>query len=264
MEKPGILNKKNDPVLAKVYGKTLNLSDLEGVVADGVSTEDSTLYIQAFIDRWVREQVLMHEAELHIPKDLNIDKMVRDYRASLVQFNYEENIAADNLDSLISEEEIKSFYEVNPDQFQLESTILKCFFIKVPSDKPINQLNRLWYSKKRSDQRKLERFAKEHAKLALLSPEKWYKIDEIAALLPQGTLTAGNVFTRKEGTLSEDGFRYYYRILESVRSKETAPYDYVREQASKIILHRRKQELLEHWKDSIYTRNSGSDNVKIY
>ena len=69
---------------------------------------------------------LMYEAERNIPKDLNIDELVRDYRASLVRFNFEEQLIAEKLDSSVSEAETKAFYENNKDQFQLESTILKC------------------------------------------------------------------------------------------------------------------------------------------
>jgi hypothetical protein len=257
-------NKKNDPVLAKVYNKTLYQSELDGVVPESTSPEDSLLLMQAFTQRWIRDQLLMYEAERNIPKDLNIDELVRNYRASLVRFNYEEQIISEQMDSTVSEQEIRTFYENNQDQFQLESTILKCLLIKIPSDAPQNELNKFWYSRKKADEKKLVRFAGEYATLALLDPEKWYKIEELAALLPQGTLTAENASSRKEGTLSDGDFRYYYRVLEVVRGKETAPLDYVQEQASKIILHRRKQALLEKWKEDLYQKELRRENVKVY
>ena len=117
--------KANDQPLAQVYNKTLYLSELDGVVPEGVSKEDSALILSAYAQRWVREQLLMYEAERNIPKDLNIDELVRDYRASLVRFNFEEQIIAEKLDSTVSEAETKAFNENNKDQFQLESTILK-------------------------------------------------------------------------------------------------------------------------------------------
>lgn len=257
-------NKKNDPVLAKVYNKTLYQSELDGVVPESTSPEDSLLLMQAFTQRWIRDQLLMYEAERNIPKDLNIDELVRNYRASLVRFNYEEQIISEQMDSTVNEQEIRTFYENNQDQFQLESTILKCLLIKIPSDAPQNELNKFWYSRKKADEKKLVRFAGEYATLALLDPEKWYKIEELAALLPQGTLTAENASSRKEGTLSDGDFRYYYRVLEVVRGKETAPLDYVQEQASKIILHRRKQALLEKWKEDLYQKELRRENVKVY
>ena len=70
--------KAGDRPLAQVYNKTLYLSELEGVVPEGVSLEDSALIVSAYAQRWIREQLLMYEAERNIPKDLNIDELVRD------------------------------------------------------------------------------------------------------------------------------------------------------------------------------------------
>ncbi|HNM26364.1 MAG TPA: hypothetical protein PKL15_13075, partial [Saprospiraceae bacterium] len=121
--------KADDKPLAKVYNKSLYSSELEGVVPEGTPPADSALIVSAYIQRWLRDQLLMYEAERNIPKDLNIDNLVRDYRASLVRFNFEQQIIAEKLDSTVSEAELQAYYENNKDQFQLESTILKCLVI---------------------------------------------------------------------------------------------------------------------------------------
>lgn len=260
---PNNAPKDGDKLLAKVYNKSLYLSQLEGIVPEGTSASDSALMVTAYMQRWVREQLLMYEAERNIPKDLNIDKLVRDYRASLVRFNFEQQIIAEKMDSTVSEAELKTFYENNKDQFQLESTILQCQLLKLPSNAPQNELNKLWYSRSASDEAKLRSYAKQWAALALLDTKKWYKLDEVAALLPKGTLNSDNVGSRREGTLSDGDFRYYYRVLETVKGKETAPFEYVKEQASKVILHKRKQLLLEKWKEDLYQKELRRENIQI-
>ncbi len=250
-------------VLAQVYNKDLYDSELVDVVPEGTSPTDSMLLVTAFVQRWVRDQLLMYEAERNIPKDLNIDELVRDYRASLVRFNFEEQIIAEKLDSTVSESEVRTFYEGNKDQFQLESTILKCILLKLPPKAPQGEVNKLWYSRNPADQPKLTAYAKQWAAMAMLNREKWYKLEDIAALLPKGTLTSENVSSRREGTLSDGDYRYYYRVIEAMQGKSTAPFDYVREQASKIILHRRKQELLDRWKESLYQKELRRENIKV-
>lgn len=255
---------KNDPELAKVYDKTLYASEVTGSITPGLNPQDSALLLNAFVQRWVSDQLLMYEAERNIPKDANIDKLVRDYRASLVRFNFEEQLIGQKLDSTVSETEVRKFYEDNKEQFQLQSTILKCLVVKVPASAPQSEMNKYWNSRNQADAVKLENFAKQTATLALLDRNKWYRLDEIAAILPQGTLSADNIGSRREGTLSEGDSRYYYRVLESVRGKETAPFDYVKEQASKVILHKRKQELLENWKKELYNNELRRGNIKLY
>jgi hypothetical protein len=255
--------KEGDKLLAQVYNKNLYLSELEGIVPEGITKEDTALIVSAYTQRWVREQLLMYEAERNIPQDLDIDELVRSYRASLVRFNFEEKIIASKLDSTISETELKTFYENNKDQFQLESTILKCLLLKLPLQAPQAEINKLWYSRNPGDENKLKAFAKQWASFALLDRQKWYKLEEVAALLPKGTLSSDNVGSRREGTLSDGDSRYYYRVLEVAQGKTTAPLDYVREQASKVILHKRKQELLEKWKEELYQKELRRENVKI-
>jgi len=255
--------KKEDKLLASVYDRNLYLSELEGVVPEGTVPTDSALLVTAYVQRWLREQLMMYEAERNIPKDLNIDELVRSYRASLVRFNFEEQLIAEKLDSTVSEDELKAYYENNKDQFQLESTILKCKLLKLSQQAPQNEINKLWYSRSSADEAKLIAFAKQWATLSLLDVEKWYTLEEVSALLPKGTLTSDNVSSRREGTLSDGDFRYYYRVLEAVQGKTTAPFDYAKDQAQKIILHKRKQELLERWKEDLYQKEMRRENIKI-
>lgn len=252
-----------DMVLAQVYNRSLLLSELEGVVPDGTPPSDSALIVNAHVQRWVREQLLMYEAERNIPKDLNIDQLVRDYRASLVRFNFEEQVIASKLDSTVSERELREYYENNKDQFQLESTILQCQLLKLRPEAPQGELNKLWNSRKESDQSKLASYAKMWAEVAMLDEHKWYKLEDIAAILPEGTLTADNINSRREGTLSDSGIRYYYRVLEALQGKTTAPFEYARDQATLIILHQRKQQLLEKWKEELYQKELRRENIKI-
>jgi hypothetical protein len=254
---------KGDILLAKVYDKSLYRSQLEGIVPEGTGQQDSALVVKAYTERWIRETLLMYEAERNLPKDLDIDQLVRDYRASLVRFKFEEQMIAEKLDTVVTEAETRRFYESNKDQFQLESTILKCLVIKLPGRAPQTELNKLWNSRNPADEAALETYAGKWASEALLNRKKWYKLETIAALLPEGTLTSENIASRREGTLNDGGYRYYYRVLETVQGKTTAPFDYVREQASKVILHQRKQQLLEKWKQELYEKEVRRENVKI-
>lgn len=254
---------KNDRELAKVYDKTLYASEVSGSISPGLSPQDSALMVNVFVQRWVSDQLLMYEAERNIPKDANIDKLVRDYRASLVRFNFEEQLIGQKLDSTVSETEVRQFYEENKEQFQLQTTIVKCIVVKLPLKASQSEMNKYWNSRNPADEVKLINFAKQWATMSLLDRNKWYRLDEIAAILPQGTLSADNIGSRREGTLSDGDSRYYYRVLESVRGKETAPFDYVKEQASKVILHKRKEELLENWKKDLYDNELRRGNIKV-
>ncbi len=251
----------DDALLASAYNKKLWLSEAKWLLPEGTTPEDSVLILQSFVQRWLNDQLLMYEAERNIPKDSKIDELVRDYRASLIRHNFEEQIIGERLDSTVNDAELRKFYEVNKEQFELESTILKCQILKVPTNAPLAELNKIWNAK---DREKLTVYAEKWATASLLDPQKWYHLEEIAAILPKGTLTSDNIGSQREGTKSDDNYRYYYRILEAVQGKETAPFEFARDQATALILHQRKQQVLEKWKDELFKKAQRQDNLKIY
>ena len=258
-------SEENDRLLATAYNKSLYLSELDGMLPENISLEDSVKIINAYVERWIRKSLLMQEAEKNIPKDLNIDKLVRDYRASLVQYTYEQNLVEQELDSFITKRELNDFYEKNKDQYQLDAPIIRCNFIKVSQDAPeLKKLQSLWQSDNPEDAKLLLEYCNKHAEAFLLEDSIWYKVSLIEEELPKGTLTSTNVGSRKEISIRDSDYLYLFRVLELVNRKEIAPFSYIEGQASKVILHRRKIKLLETKKEELYEEETKKDNVKVF
>ena len=256
---------ENDRLLATVFNRSLYLSELDGMIPEGASQEDSALIINAFTERWVRENVLMHEAEINIPQDLNIDRLVRDYRASLVKHNYEQILIELELDSIIPTSELLEFYEKNKEQYKLESPIVRCHFIKMPLDAPNNDnLKTWWKSGTEEDFVKIVDYASNHATIHLLEDSLWYRVEDIAVELPNNALTANNVNTKKEISQEDEYFLYLFLRYDLIKKGEYAPLAFVREQASRAILHQRKLKLLENKREEMYERELAKNNIKIF
>jgi hypothetical protein len=256
---------EGDRVLAQVHNKKLYLSEMDGMFPEGTISEDSTATIQAYVQRWLRDALLQHEAEVNLPSDLNIDKLVRIYRASLITHNYEVALAEQLLDSTISQVELGDFYEKNKGQYQLETPIVRCHFIKVKLPNPqANQLRKLWNSNKPEDFEALIKYCNENAEVHVLEDSIWYDLDHIAAELPSGTLTADNVGSKRDFTQRDANFQYYFRLFESKNRKDIAPLSYIERQARKVILHNRKVRLLSDAKEELYEREMRRGNIKIF
>lgn len=256
---------KKDKVLAKVNNKTLYLSDLEGMIPERSTPEDSLMMQNAYVERWVRDNLMMDEAERNIPKDLNIDKLVRDYRASLILHSYEKMLTEQMLDSTISQQELQEFYEKNKEQYQLETPIVRCYFLKVARPTPeAENLQKWWNGRDKDSHQKLVNYANRYAKTYMLEDTVWYKVEDIANELPKGTLTQDNISPNREFTLKDDKFQYYFRAFAVKYTKEIAPLSFIKDQASKYILHNRKIQLLENKKEELFERETRKNNVKIY
>lgn len=261
----GDIRSKDDRQLGRIYDKTLYLSDMDGMLPQGITGEDSAVIINTYVRYWMREMALLHEAEQNTPKDLNLEKLVADYRSSLVKNNYGNLVMNKLLDSTITKQQLQEFYDKNREQYLLETPILRCRFIKAPRSAPnSDKAQEWWNSTEDGDFAELSRWCSQHAAVHHLQDSTWYNVDDIAAYMPQGALTVDNVNNRKDFIQRDDNFVYYFRLLELVRKKEVAPLSYIESQARKIILHKRKTELLEDLKDKLYQEALQKNNAQVF
>ncbi|MEM6769224.1 MAG: peptidylprolyl isomerase [Bacteroidota bacterium] len=256
---------EHDPLLARVHQKELRLSELEGMFGNDATAEDSALVIQAFVNRWSRDAILQWEAERNLPPDLNIDRLVRDYRSSLVSSHYEEVLVKMRLDSTIAQDELEAYYEQHKNQYQLERPIVRCLFIRVPYPlEDEESLQQLWSNGRVEDTTALADYCERFAEVALLDPSAWYSLDDVAQQLPEDVITADNVSKKGEFSMREGSYRYYFRLLEVKPRLEIAPLSYIEEQARKVILHNRKRKVLEEAREEIFDRELRRNNIETF
>ncbi len=260
-------NNGQDVLLAQVFGKRLYASEVRNIIPEGSSPEDSILAQNAYIERWIKESVLMHEAEKNIPADLEIDQLARDYKASLILHQFEKTIVESSLDTVIEEAELNAYYEANKSQYLLESTIVRCHFVKVSADvseDAIKEFEQAWKSESEDRYATLLELCNAYATNYFLSDSIWYKLDLIQQEMPPGSINDKAIRNNEVFQLSNDDYYYFLKILEIKDKKEIAPLAYIQEQATKVILHKRKIELLDKLRDDLYERASSRNGIKLF
>ncbi len=258
---------EEDRVLAKVYNKTLYLSEVKALVPPGLSDGDSLLRLNAIVEKWARDALLMHEAEKNISKDLNIDQLVRDYRASLIVHNFEKQLVEANVDSTVSRRELLDYYEKNKDQYILEKPVIRCFFIQFPKDLPEhNRIKNIW-SKVPQDTTAfsaLMRFSIESTQKVLLNDSSWYEIDQIVDIMPPNSYSVQMLSQGGNFQVTDESYHYWCKVFEYKEANEYPPLNFIEDQLKKVILHHEKIELLKETRDEIYEREIRRNNVHIY
>lgn len=256
-----------DKIIAEVYNKKLYLKEILNYIPENISKEDSIQLIRSYTDKWVKETLFLLEAEKKLPKDLEIDKMVKDYRASLITNNYELMLIEQKLDTLITEKEIQEYYEANKDQYQLEYAILRCRLFKLnhqitPKDKDFTDKN--WKSNNKKDLNYLERVCKEFGAVCYLDDKVWHKLDHIQSVFPSGILQDGMIKNQQEFTFRDQQYHYYLKVYERISKQELAPLSFIEEQARKYILRKRIMQLMQQLKDEIYEREIQTNSIRLY
>lgn len=255
----------NDVLLATVHGKPLYLSEVNAMVPVQANTEDSAMIASAFMEKWIRETLLMDEAERNLPKDIKIDELVRDYRASLIRHNYEKVLVELQLDSTITSEELLNYYQTNKEQFYLEEPIVRCLFMEIPKNsEKLKEADQLWKEDAREGSEALKDFAASHSSQFILNDSTWYRPDYLMSLLPEENRKSKNFTNGSQLTFQDDQFKYYLSILDRTPKGEIAPMGYVIDQMSSVILHKRKIALLNEKREEIYEREINRNTIKVY
>ena len=127
----------DDQVVARVGRARLYRSELNKYIPDGVSPEDSAGLALQYINSWATERLYVRMAESQLGKDeKNVDQELEAYRRSLLRDRYEQNYINDRLDTLVTEDQIKEYYEAHREGLELQRPILKVRLVDVMSGSP--------------------------------------------------------------------------------------------------------------------------------
>lgn len=176
---------KGKTALVEVDGNFLYKEDLMSVLPVGLSKDDSILFAEHYIRSWAEEILLYEKAANNIPDNVDVDKLVENYRKALIMHTYQQELINQKLTNDISEQEIADYYEKNKELFKLESPLIKGLFIKVPLTAP--QLNsvRRWYKTEKQDAvESLEKYSLQNAVKYEYFYNKWVPVTDVLDLIP--------------------------------------------------------------------------------
>lgn len=263
----------NDPdadkkAVARVGEQYLYLDDLDGIAYEGIPAEDSTERTRAFIDNWIRKQLLIKEASTKIEFDeVEIERKILDYRFSLMGYEYQSHYIAQNLNKTVSEEEIQSYYEENVENFVLKQNIIRSKFIQVPKEAPrLDRLRSLLYSSRESDKEELNSYCLSFATAYELNDSIWMIFDEVVKNSPLAEVPNKLQFlrNRRYSETEDDEFKYYLKIEEYRISDNVSPLEFVTEDIVNIIINKRKVELAEGLEAKIYEEAKKNNGFEVY
>ena len=252
-------------LLARVYNKSLYIKDLEGMFPPGTSAYDSSLITNAYTQRWVRDAVLLYEAENNLPKDLNIDRLVRDYRSSLVRNNYEQVLLEQLMETEISKEELANFYDKNKIQYQLDNPIVKANVVVVPKIISVrDSLKYLWKNATDDNLARLKNICEEYELAHILDDSKWNEWENLAIYLPRNISFEEFSKKGKDFSIQDGEFDVWVKILDSKKPQEIPPIEYVEEQLKRMLLLSRKTKLLEEKKEDMFDIAKRKGQIEIF
>ncbi len=260
-------NQTNNKPIAKVHGSYLYISDIEDIFPPNVTPNDSLQILQAYVDRWVRKQLLLNKAEKNLTeKQKNVSQQLEDYRSSLLIFKYEQEFIHQKLDTVISFEEINTFYEDNLSNFILDQSIVKALFVKVPIEDPLSErIRSLYKSNQEDDIRTIDNLAYQVAVKYDYFNDQWIPFSQIQKELPQ-TIDNPDVFLLRNRSfeMKDSIFSYFVNLRDVILQGQQAPLVFEKENIRNILLNKRKQRLITDLETRIYNDARNHNHFTLF
>jgi hypothetical protein len=251
-------------IVAIVDTDKLFKEDLKNVLPRNISKEDSLIIVKSFIQDWaVNKLLLKGAANNNTSASLrNINKLVQDYKESLLINNYKEELIKQQLDTVISNDEVEQYYLVNNENFKLNEVLVKSkylYFNYAINDQ--KEIVKLFKSDKINDAEELER-QQLSFKIYQLNDSIWTELDKVLLKLPfsKENLLKKSKFIQKQDSLG----LYLVAIKDVLNRNDIAPLSYIKSTIKEMILHKRKIELIREIEKIIVKDATKNNNFKIY
>ena len=245
---------KGKTALVEVDGNFLYKEDLMSVLPVGLSKDDSILFAEHYIRSWAEEILLYEKAANNIPDNVDVDKLVENYRKALIMHTYQQELINQKLTNDISEQEIADYYEKNKELFKLESPLIKGLFIKVPLTAP--QLNnvRRWYKTEKQDAvESLEKYSLQNAVKYEYFYNKWVPVTDVLDLIPLKEASPEQyVDKHRHVELKDTAFYYFLNVSDYRGAGEEKPYEFARSEVKDLLVNQKRVNFMEQVKNDLY------------
>ncbi len=263
----GISGKKDKGIVAKVYDEYLYKTDLIGLVPSRTSSKDSISIVKKYINNWIKQKLVIHNAESNLTsKQKDFEKQLDDYRNSLIVFAYEKELVRQKLDTTVTEEDVKTYYEKNKNNFLLKDNIVKVWYVKMPVKSPYSAaIQNLYKSDSPQSRQTLEGYCKKYAVNSYLEDSTWLYFNDLLKEIPIKTYNQEDYLKYHRYIEMDDSLYSYFVNIKGFQVKESvSPLNFEKDNIRQIILNKRKLKLIEDMQNEIFKDALKNNDFAIY
>jgi hypothetical protein len=235
---------------------------------DSVDNQDTVGLVERYVQSWIAKQLLIAKAEEQGGyKKADIERKLLDYKYALIVHSYIEKLVNEQLNKVVTEEEIQKYYQEYQENFRLKYNIVRGKFLVIPKDAPNKaNLKKLIMSQAASDAAALKSYCCQFAKDYSLDPTLWLNWNEIMSkTLFHQVRDKRRLFKKTKFTeIHDNAHHYYLRIDDYKVIGDIAPIELVKEQIVDVILYKRKLALANQIKEDILQQAKANNDYTIY
>lgn len=263
----GFFRKKTERTLARVHDDYLFESDLAGVVPRGSSEKDSTTLVRNYIDNWIHQRLIIHQAEANLTSDqMDFTRQMEDYKNSLIIYAYEKELVRQKMDTLLTDADIENYYEQNKQNFLLKENIVRIKYVKLAlRSKSLPLFKKLIKSDDPADKLRLSDECDQHATDFYLDDQKWILFNDLLNQVPIRTYNQEEFLqNRKDLEYQDSAYIYLVKFLDFKIKEGVSPLSFEKDRIRNIILNKRKIDLIQKMREDVFMKASKNNDFELF
>lgn len=256
--------------LARVGRNELSITEVKQAIPSNLRGEDSIAFAKHYVDKWLVRQLKIEEADELFPGSVNdIEKMVEDYRQTLLTGKVDQYYVDKLMNNELSDKDIADYYNTHKSDFTLDRTLVKGRILRF--DGSYRQSKRLKEQMRKAsasptDAKTFSDVCEKNGFVLTDYRSEWINFSDFLANLPTTRSQEYDPLLDKMDIqeMEANGTRYYFDFTSVCRKGNVAPLESVSENIRRILLTQRRSEIIKTHEEEIVKRASDEGHARIY
>ena len=239
-----------DDVIARVGREDLTKEDIAEIIPSGVTGDDSVAYVKAYVEKWFVRQLKIEEANTLFPEsESDIEKLVEDYRQSLLTSRVDQYYIDQRMDKQVTDEQVAEYYNSHKADFTLDRTLVKGRVLRF--DAAYRQSKKLKEQMQKATtsadvEKSFSDVCEKQGFQLIDNRTTWVNFSDFLANLPILAAEDNEPLLDKMGVqeLKMGKDCYYFDFTSVCRKGNVAPLEVVSDNIRRILLTRRRAEVI--------------------
>ena len=255
-------------MVVRVNDSYLYEEDIQSLITEDISAEDSAVIVSSYITRWATQQLLIDRAELNLPeeKQKEFNDLVDNYRNELYTNAYADALVSRSLDTMLNPVEIETYYEQNKENFILNEDLIKLRYINLAkNNNNLNEITKRFVRFNEEDKTMLRDIALQFKNYSM-NDSVWVKSKSVYNKIGPLSVEDRASLIKKSNFLElKDSLNVYLVYVNDVLTRnENAPLEYATPKIREILLNKRKQNLIKELEKDITKDAIKNNEFEIY
>ncbi len=239
-------------VVAIVDNNTLLCSDISSIMPKDLSETDSTTFVKMYIENWVLNQLKMHRAEEVLSSNqANIERLVEDYRQSLIIRQLDQYYIDNTIDLEITDKQLTTYYRANAASFKLDHNKVRGVVVKTPSNfrNSTTLTTALKGIVKRGSTEEVRALCEKHNLQYADLTSQWVSYSDFLSNLPTERSSNYTHLLSNNGVqkMTSGNNTFHFIIIDVARKGEVAPMECVKEDIRRRLYAERRADIVKKY-----------------